>query len=180
QGIGKHLANQARVLSTPSDEDFEKTVADVHDKVARAVRNFVRELEINQERERAKTRIEDSESIGGTVADLIRLAKSDKRFGAILADPPWGFQCWSGPEKRVVSRITVAPYDTMETADIAALPVADLARPDCVLFLWMVWPTLPQALDIIRAWGFEYKTCGFAWTKADPSIEDDVYMGLGY
>jgi N6-adenosine-specific RNA methylase IME4 len=105
-------------------------------------------------------------------------------YGAILTDPPWGFKTWSGPEKKVASRGTVAPYRTMETADIAALPVSDLAADDCCLFMWFVWPTLPEAIALIETWGFTYKTCAFAWLKADPyrlfALEEDVRMGLGY
>jgi len=105
-------------------------------------------------------------------------------FGAILADPPWGFKTWSGPEKKVASRGTVAPYRTMEIADMAKMPVADLAAPNCCLFMWVVWPTIPEAFDLIDAWGFKYKTCAFAWLKADPyrlwALEEDVRMGLGY
>ena len=105
-------------------------------------------------------------------------------YGAILADPPWGFEVWSGPEKRVASRGTVAPYQTMEMEDIASLPVAQLCGNDAVLFMWIVWPTMPEALKIIEAWGFKYKTCAFSWMKADPyrlwALEEDVRMGLGY
>lgn len=105
-------------------------------------------------------------------------------FGAIYADPPWGFKTWSGPEKKVASRSTVAPYQTMEMADIAALPVAKLAAENCCLFLWVVWPTLPDAIKLIEAWDFTYKTCAFSWMKADPyrlfALEEDVRMGLGY
>ncbi len=105
-------------------------------------------------------------------------------FGAILADPPWGFKVWSGPEKKVASRGTVAPYQTMEMDALRALPVADLAAENCVLFCWVVWPTLPEALQMIDAWGFKYKTCAFAWMKADPyrlwGLQEDIRMGLGY
>lgn len=105
-------------------------------------------------------------------------------FGAILADPPWGFQCWDGKDKKVASRGSVTPYSTMEMTDIASLPVADLAAENCALFMWCVWPTLPEAFGVLGAWGFKYKTCGFLWMKADPyrlfALEEDVYMGLGY
>lgn len=105
-------------------------------------------------------------------------------YKAILADPPWGFKTWSGPEKKLASRGTVAPYRTMEMDAIKALPVADLAADDCCLFMWFVWPTLPDALAVIEAWGFSYKTCAFAWIKAGPyrlfALEEDVRMGLGY
>lgn len=67
-----------------------------------------------------------------------------------------------------------------------ALQVQAVAAPDCTLFMWVVWPLLPEALTLISAWGFAYKTCGFAWIKADASqmemFQEDIdpYMGLGY
>jgi N6-adenosine-specific RNA methylase IME4 len=105
-------------------------------------------------------------------------------YGVILADPPWGFQCWDGKDKRVASRGSVTPYQTMDMDAIGALPVADLAAPDCALFMWVVWPTIPEAFAVMEAWGFKYKTCAFTWLKADPyrlwGLSEDVYMGLGY
>lgn len=105
-------------------------------------------------------------------------------YRAILADPPWGFKVWSGPEKKVASRGTVAPYRTMEMDEIRAMPVKELSADNCVLFLWVVWPTLPEALTVVESWGFKYKTCAFCWMKGDPyrlfALEEDVYMGLGY
>lgn len=105
-------------------------------------------------------------------------------YGAILADPPWRFQCW-GSQNNAASCVE-NHYRTMPIVDIVALPVRDLAATDCTLFLWCVWPTMPDALDVIKAWGFEYKTCAFAWTKAHAGqiemFQDDIepYMGLGY
>ena len=54
-------------------------------------------------------------------------------------------------------------------ADIKALPVADWAAPDCVLLLWATDPLLDKAMDVIRAWGFTYKTVGFCWAKLNKS-----------
>lgn len=98
------------------------------------------------------------------------------RYGAILADPPWHFTTWSvkgrdrnpdAPMTRNESRQNRPErhYATMTLEDIAALPVGDLAARDCLLFLWAVDPMIPQALDIGRAWGFEYKTVAFYWAK---------------
>ena len=105
-------------------------------------------------------------------------------FKAIYADPPWKFQSlWktsTGPGNRN------AGYDTMTIPEIAALPVADLAADDCVLFMWGIWIFLPEALEVIDAWGFTYKSCAFDWMKADARQVEmfrddaDVQMGLGY
>ena len=172
QGIGKHLAHQARVLSAPSDEAFESTVADVHDKVARAVRNAVREIEIKQGREPYAARIHQ----GGTVADLKALAASGKKFGGICVDPPWSFEVYSGKGKQ---KSAERHYDVMSLDDIKALPIADLAATDCALFLWGVWPRLPDALDVTAAWGFEFKTAAYVWVKQNRSGEG-LLTGMGF
>lgn len=89
-------------------------------------------------------------------------------FGAILADPPW---YWRARSAKGDGR--APPYGRMGLEDICALPVAGLAAPDCALFLWAVDPMLPQALEVIAAWGFTFKTIGFYWTKPG-------HMGLGF
>jgi N6-adenosine-specific RNA methylase IME4 len=107
-----------------------------------------------------------------------------KHFGAILADPPWTFETWGSQENS--STDVNRYYKTMSMAEITALPVASLAAPDCVLFLWICWPTMHMALKVIKDWGFKYKTCGFVWVKANGQqidmFEDDVpvQIGTGY
>lgn len=104
-------------------------------------------------------------------------------FKAIYADPPWRFEAWSG---KGTARSADNHYDTMRLEDIAALPVAAVAAEDSVLFMWICWPMLPEALQLIEAWGFNYKTCGFSWTKADDRQGDmlsdsvPVQVGMGY
>lgn len=115
------------------------------------------------------------------------------RYAAILADPPWHWKSWSdfadNPKAFAQisdSRSVAKHYSLLSNDEIAALPVSDLAAPDCVLFLWFCWPQLRHALDVIDAWGFTYKTCAFAWMKANPRQIDlfredaDVDMLLGY
>jgi N6-adenosine-specific RNA methylase IME4 len=114
------------------------------------------------------------------------------KFGAILADPPWRFATWN--KQVAVKRHNAGShgtnvsmhYRTMPTEEIASLSVGDLAATDCALFLWMSWPMLPDALRLIEAWGFEFKTCAFDWMKAhNGQIEmfrddADALMGMGY
>ena len=82
-------------------------------------------------------------------------------YGLILADPPWKYEMRSeaghgrSPERH---------YRTLPTEEICALPVHELAAPDCLLVLWSTWPHLLHAQRVMRAWGFRYVTGG-AWTK---------------
>lgn len=96
------------------------------------------------------------------------------RYGAILADPPWAYAMRSlrGHEKS-----PEAHYRTMPLDEIKALPVRDLAGPDCYLFLWSTWPHLPQAMEVLEAWGFVYVTGG-AWIKRGTA--GGLAFGTGY
>ena len=93
---------------------------------------------------------------GGIVSPLLH------HYGVIYADPPWSFATYSHKGK---GRSPEAHYDCMGLDDIMALPVADWAARDCVLFLWVTDPLVPCALEIISAWGFVYKTVAFTWVK---------------
>jgi N6-adenosine-specific RNA methylase IME4 len=80
-------------------------------------------------------------------------------FPVIYADPPWAYSdagCNGAAEQH---------YRTMTAKDLRALPVADLAAPDCVLFMWGTYPLLPEMLALGAAWGFKYKSIAFQWVK---------------
>ena len=53
----------------------------------------------------------------------------------------------------------------MSIDELCALPVKRLAEKDCLLFLWATFPQLPEALQLIKAWGFQFKTVAFVWLK---------------
>lgn len=69
-------------------------------------------------------------------------------------------------------------YDVMDTGDICKLPVKNIAADDCVLFMWVTMPKLNECFDLIKAWGFEYKTCAFVWIKQNRKA-DSLFMGMG-
>jgi N6-adenosine-specific RNA methylase IME4 len=85
-----------------------------------------------------------------------QLALPDKVYGVLYVDPPWKFEVYS--EDTGQGRAAEAHYPTMPSKDIADIPVPSIAADDCVLFLWATAPTLPQALELLKAWGFAYKT----------------------
>lgn len=96
------------------------------------------------------------------------------RYGAILADPPWSYAMRSAGG---YAKSPEAHYSTMSLENIAALPVRDLAGPDCYLFLWSTWPHLTQAMQVMEAWGFAYVTGG-AWIKRGAG--GGLAFGTGY
>lgn len=102
-----------------------------------------------------------------------------RKYGVIYADPPWSFRNWSA---KGTGRNALSHYDCLDFESLAKLPIANLAADDCALFLWAVDPLLPKALDLIQAWGFEYKTVAFYWVKLNKGARSpsDYFTGLGY
>lgn len=93
--------------------------------------------------------------------DLLRFA-GKSRFQTVLADPPWRFTNRTGkmaPEHRRLSR-----YGTMSVEEICALPVVQITSEPAHLYLWVPNALLPEGLQVLRSWGFEYKT-NIVWHK---------------
>ena len=96
-----------------------------------------------------------------TSGNLLSAAQG-KKFGTILADPPWQFQNKTGkvaPEHRRLTR-----YGTMSLEEIADLPVRAVAADSAHLYLWVPNALLPQGLEVLKAWGFQYKS-NIVWHK---------------
>lgn len=96
-----------------------------------------------------------------------------KKYKVIYADPPWKY------ERNKVQGAAENHYSTMSIDELCSLPVANLTDKDCVLFLWTTFPQLSEALQLIKAWGFKYKTVAFVWLKQNKKSPSWFY-GLGY
>jgi len=108
-------------------------------------------------------------------ADVALGFKPDQRFDLIMADPPWRFQTRS--RKGVTAKGAGGQYSTMSLEEIMGMPVADIAAPDCLLWLWATNPMLPVAFDVLSAWGFTFKTAGH-WAKT--TRHGKLAFGTGY
>lgn len=98
-----------------------------------------------------------------------------KKYSIIYADPPWAYLWGKGkdgghfaPEKH---------YQTLSTDEICAFNVKEIADKNCALFLWATMPTLPDAIRVMKEWGFKYKTCAFTWVKIKKDGEPLSGMG---
>jgi N6-adenosine-specific RNA methylase IME4 len=104
------------------------------------------------------------------------LAGLSGKFGSILVDPPWRFQNRTGkmaPEHKRLMR-----YETMTFEEIAELPVGDFALPQSHLYLWTPNALIKEALEIMEAWGFKYKT-NIIWMKVRKDGHPDG-RGVGF
>lgn len=106
---------------------------------------------------------------------VVDIYNTDKKYNIIYADPPWSYK----DKKNNDPKMGGITYNTMELIDICNLPINKISDKNCMLFLWVTMPMLREGLEVIKAWGFEYKTCAFCWVKQNPK-NDNIYSGLGH
>lgn len=92
----------------------------------------------------------------------IDIYNTDKKFNIIYADPPWSYKTYSSKGK---GRSAESHYSTMSIDEICKLPVSKIASDDCALFMWATFPNLEYSFQVLKAWGFTYKTVAFVWIK---------------
>ena len=106
----------------------------------------------------------------------IDIFNTENKYQIIYADPPWNYKVWSNKNG---GSSAARHYPVMLKEDIQALPVLSLCDKNCVLFLWVTFPCLEEGLELIKKWGFEYKTCAFVWVKKNTK-SDSYFFGNGY
>ena len=100
----------------------------------------------------------------------------DKKYSIIYADPPWSYQ------NRGTRAAASKHYGTMTVDQLKKMGVGaaggGIANNDCTLFMWATFPMLREALKVIEAWGFTYKSIAFQWVKQNRSGKG-YFFGLG-
>jgi len=104
----------------------------------------------------------------------IDIYNTNKRYNIIYADPPWQYK-----DKALAgNRGACCKYEVMNINEISNLPINEISADDCILFMWVTMPKLNECFNVIKTWGFEYKTCGFCWIKKDKK-SDSLFWGMG-
>lgn len=97
----------------------------------------------------------------------------DKKYKIIYADLPLQYDDKALAGNRGAS----CKYDTMTTEDLCKLPIQKIADNDCFLFIWATWPMIQDVFQVIKAWGFIYKTLAFNWIKTNQN--GTFFQGMG-
>lgn len=111
-------------------------------------------------------RTERVEKINEIAQGNAPLADVGRKFPVIYCDPPWRYE-----HVETESRAIENQYPTLSLDEICALPLHDIAHDDAILFMWATSPKLAEAMRVLDAWGFTYRTCA-AWDKE--------VIGMGY
>lgn len=93
------------------------------------------------------------------------------KYNIIYADPPWSYK----DKSKSHGGGAESHYKCMSIEEICKLDIP--SEKDSVLLMWTTYPQLEVAFDVIKAWGFKYKTCAFTWVKANKN--GSIYMGMG-
>ena len=88
-------------------------------------------------------------------------ANKIKKYQIIYADPPWSYNDKMSGHSFSLDH----EYETQSKNWIANLPIKEITEKDTVLFLWVTSPLLPEAFEVLKCWGFKYKTLAFCWVK---------------
>lgn len=127
---------------------------------------FARSKELRHERN-----IESREKRLDRIAEISKGNEDldvSQQYPVIYADPPWRYE---NPPVGGSNRSIENHYPTMTLEEICKLPVSDLATDDALLYMWATAPKLAECLEVIKAWGFEYRT-NLVWDKE--------VIGMGY
>jgi len=154
-GVDYKLSHRAQKAAALDAETFEQNVKRTRERIASGSAKLVdHEDRQADKRDRRQAREAD---LGARITAL-----PTQRYGVILADPPWRFEVYS--RETGLDAAADQHYPTQTLDDIKALDVRSICAPDCALFLWATVPMLPQALEVMAAWGFAYKS-HIAWVK---------------
>lgn len=157
-GGAASISAAAEVATLPVEEQ-KVIVAKGETEILKAAKE-IRAKRTEERRQERVTKI--AELSEATILPLVSLG----RYPIILADPPWRYDFSKDDADEIENQ-----YPTQTIEEICAHPVVDVALDDCVLFLWTTSPKLEESFEVIKAWGFQYRTCAI-WDKA--------WIGPGY
>jgi N6-adenosine-specific RNA methylase IME4 len=160
---GKIAVSTAAVLTSDPPEKQREVVA----RGEREILQRAKEIRAAKMETRRSERVEKLAEIAKGNEPL-PVGKIATLYPVIYADPPWRYEHSESSTREIENH-----YPTMELDAICSLDVSSLATPDAILFLWATSPKLAEAMRVVEAWGFTYRTCA-VWVK------DKIGMGYYY
>jgi N6-adenosine-specific RNA methylase IME4 len=141
-GISRDQSSKWQKIASIPEEKFENFLSVQKELSTSGILNFKKNLDRQE-------RVETTET-----------PRLEGKYKIIYADPPWKY----GSDYQDKFGHARSHYSTMDQSELCDLPIKEVCMPDCVLFLWVTSPKLPEGLEVLRAWGFDYKT-SFVWDK---------------
>lgn len=156
-GITQNQSTRWQAMANIPEEEFEQAIGQAKIAGQELTRTMLHK--IAKEQQQAERREE-------RIAKVVDPLNAIGRFPLIYADPPWQYDFSVDDADQIENH-----YPTMTLDEMCELPVNDAATDDCVLLLWATSPKLKEAIMVLNAWGFTYRTC---------AIWDKEWIGPGY
>ena len=186
--LAKQKSRQKKLVGTKKPLDRREKVAEIA-KVSHGTVAKVKIIEKEADDETKKKLSEQKTTINKVYKDIIKAKKREdigkngkavplpkRKYNIIYADPPWNFKHYSDKGR---DRSPANYYRLQDIEDLKKLSIEKLADDNCILFMWVTHPFLEKAMDVIKVWGFKYKTVGFVWVKKNKK-SDSWFWGMGY
>lgn len=141
---------------TPTGEEIRLLVNDLNKNEKQVFRKISKAIQSNITTERRSERIT---ALAEESKNFKPLTKEIGKFTVLLADPPWQYSHAISENRAIENH-----YNTMDTEEIASLPVNEICTRSAVLFLWVPNPKLEEGIYVLNEWGFTYRTC-MVWVK---------------
>ena len=87
------------------------------------------------------------------------------KYNIIYADPPWQYNFSAKLDNKKIHGCAEQHYNTLSLDELKLLPIKQMADINCALLLWVTFPKLQEGLELLKSWGFIYKTVAFTWVK---------------
>lgn len=158
-GVDKNLAHQARKFAAMPEDKFEALVGRRAEAAVAAMagdKAMIKAIRVEQQAEKKEARANREQTLGAKQAAL-----PDKKYGVIYGDPPWRFEPWSretGMDRAADNHYPTLALPEMLANSLSCKEPMPIAADDCVLFLWATVPMLPQSIQLMTYWGFEYRS----------------------
>ena len=156
-----NLRNIRQSHSSLEDSEFTEIIEEATKNEEPLTRKTL--LEVSKRKKQTENRQKRDEQLA---AQATQLPTGEQKYTVIYADPPWEYNF-----SETITREIANHYPTMPLADIKAIEIAEICHADAVLYLWATAPKLPEALEVMTAWGFTYKS-NAVWVKDK--------IGMGY
>ena len=161
-GVGERTISKVEKIEEKAPEEVKRQLSSGEISINKAyqeIKKQEKKEKLEEKKQEYKDRVEQaSESKHSKKVDI---ENTDKKFRIIYADP-----CWSYNDKQNTDKLggAIKHYDTMSIKELSELPVREIIEDNAVLFLWVTSPLLEESFEVIKAWGFKYKT-SFIWDK---------------
>lgn len=163
-GVTKQESHRLQKIARIPQERFDEILQEAEAATKKITSNMLYSIEKAMRKAEKKEEVEQAlRNPGG-----LPRSSANGKYRVFYADPPWQYNteqhCGKDQETTIGTH-----YTSMPTSEICALPIPEMTEDNAVCFLWATSPLLQHGLDVLKAWGFTYKS-SMIWDKVKHNV----------